>query len=138
MKKKAYLKELDKLNLDKNSYCIIASGSMLMHGLCSDCADIDIRVTEELFASLDKQYHMKQSSRYDYVYELSDIIDVNCRNFNRDNIEFIDGYPVEKLEVNLEWMLANNRPKDQAKIKIIREYLNNHDKSERLWNLTRR
>ena len=28
----------------------------------------------------------------------------SLEGFNKDNIEFIDGYPVEKLEVNLKWM----------------------------------
>ena len=124
MNKEEYLKKLDELKLDKNSYCIIASGSMLMHGLTDTCNDIDIKVTEELFNELLDKYHMKQSDRYDYVYELSDDIDVNCRNFTHDNIEFVDGYPVEKLEVNLKWMLENNRPKDQEKIRKIKEYLN--------------
>ena len=124
MNKEEYLKRLDELKLDKNSYCIIASGSMLMHGLTDTCNDIDIKVTEELFNELLDKYHMKQSDRYDYVYELSDYIDVNCRNFTHDNIEFVDEYPVEKLEVNLKWMLENNRPKDQEKKRKIKEYLN--------------
>ena len=46
MNKEEYLKKLDSLNLDKNSYCIIASGSMLMYGLRDICNDIDIRVTK--------------------------------------------------------------------------------------------
>ena len=117
-----YLKKLDELNLDKNSYCIIASGAMLMHNLRDNCNDIDIRVSKELFQELLDKYNMKQSDRYDYVYELGDI-DVNCRNFDRNNIEFVDGYPVEKLEIQLNWMLENNRPKDQEKIKILQEYL---------------
>ena len=124
MNREEYLKIVDSLNLDKNSYCIIASGSMLMHGLSDTCNDVDIKVTKELFDELLIKYNMKQSSRYDYVYELSDNIDVNCRNFDRDKIEFIDGYPVEKLEVQLKWMLKNNRPKDQEKIKLVKEYLN--------------
>lgn len=49
MKKQEYLNELNSLNLDKNSYCIIASGAMLMHGLCDECADIDIKTTKILF-----------------------------------------------------------------------------------------
>ena len=118
-----YLKKLDELNLDKNSYCIIASGSMLMHNLRDNCNDIDIRVSKELFQELFDKYNMKQSDRYDYAYELGDIIDVTCRNFDKDNIEFVDGYPVEKLEIQLNWMLENNRPKDQEKIKILQEYL---------------
>ena len=123
MNKIEYLKKLDELNLDKNNYCIIASGSMLMHNLRDNCNDIDIRVSKELFQELFDKYNMKQSDRYDYVYELGDIIDVTCRNFNKDNIEFVDGYPVEKLEIQLNWMLENNRPKDQEKIKILQEYL---------------
>lgn len=124
MDKIEFLKKLDSLNLDKNSYCIIASGSMLMHNLKDNCNDIDIRVTKELFQELLDKYHMKQSSRYDYVYELNDEIDVNCKNFNKKNIEIVDGYPVESLEVQLNWMIENNRPKDQEKIKIIKDYLN--------------
>ena len=128
MNKKEYLKQLDKLNLDKNSYCIIASGAMLMYGLCDECNDIDIKTTKELFESLKKKYNMKQSSRYDYVYELNDIFDVNCMNFNPSMIEFVDGYPVEKLEVNLKWMKENNRPKDQEKIRIIESFLESRNK----------
>lgn len=123
MKKQEFLNKLDKLNLDKNSYCIIASGSMLMYGLCDECNDLDIKTTKELFDLLKEKYHMKQSDRYDYVYELDDETDVNCKNFDPNMIEFVDGYPVEKLEVNLKWMKENNRPKDQEKIRKIEEFL---------------
>ena len=123
MKKQQFLHELDKLNLDKNSYCIIASGSMLMYDLCEDCNDIDIRTTKELFNTLNEKYHMRQSDRYDYVYELNDFIDVNCKNYDPNLIEFVEGYPVEKLEVNLKWMKENNRPKDQEKIIKIEGFL---------------
>ncbi len=128
MKKAEYLEKLNKLHLDKNSYCIIASGSLLMNNLCDECADIDIKTTKEIFDELKEKYNMKQSTRYDYVYELNDYIDVNCKNFNHDNIEFIDGYPVEKLEVNLKWMLENNRPKDKEKIIKIQEFLKRRNK----------
>ena len=125
MNKEEFLRIVDSLNFDKNEYCIIASGSMLMHGLTDYCNDVDLKVSKELFDELMNKYHMKQSERYDYVYELSDNIDVNCKNFNKDNIEIVDDYPVEKLEINLEWMIANNRDKDKEKIRIIKEYLEN-------------
>ena len=123
MKKMEFLKKLDDLHLDRNSYCIIASGSLLMHNLYDECADIDIRVTKDVFQELLERYHMKRSARYDYVYELSDDIDVNCKNYNPDIIEFVDGYPVESLESQLQWMIEYNRPKDHEKIKKIRDYL---------------
>lgn len=123
MVKKEFLKRLDELNLDKNKYCIIASGVMLMYGLKDECNDIDLKVTKELFDELMNKYQMKQSDRYDYVYELLDIFDVNCRNFDKNNIEIIDGYPVESLKLQLDWMIENNREKDKEKIEKIKNYL---------------
>ena len=123
MNKVQYLEIVDKLNWDKSQYCIIASGVMLMHGLREEVDDVDLKVSPALFQKLLYQYHMPQSSRYDYVYELADNIDVNCRDFNSDDIEWVDGYPVEKLEKQLAWKLANNRPKDAEDIRKIQEYL---------------
>ena len=123
MNKEQYLGIVDKLNWDKSQYCIIASGVMLMHGLREEVDDVDLKVSPALFQKLFYQYHMPQSSRYDYVYELADNIDVNCRDFNSDDIEWVDGYPVEKLEKQLAWKLANNRPKDAEDIRKIQEYL---------------
>lgn len=123
MKKKEFLKVVDSLGLDKTSYCIIASGVMLMYGLRDECTDVDLKVSKELFQKMLKIYHMKKSDRYDYVYELSDIIDVNCRNFNPNEITFVDGYPVESLELQLKWKEENNRLKDQEDIQKIKEYL---------------
>ena len=134
MNKTEYLSILDSLDLDKSSYCIIASGAMLMHGLRDSCEDVDIKVTEKLFQELLIKYNMKQSSRYDYVYELNDKIDVNCKNYDPNNIEFIDGYPVEKLEIQLSWMLENNRPKDQDKIRVIKEYLDKNYKNGEIYH----
>ena len=107
MNKDEYLRKLDELNLDKNNYCIIASGAMLMHNLRDNCNDIDIRVSKELFQELLDKYNMKQSDRYDYVYELGDIIDVTCRNFDKDNIEFVDGYPLSQVFINIQNYVQN-------------------------------
>lgn len=123
MKKREFLEIIDTLQFDKSQYCIIASGVMLMHDLREEVDDVDLKVSPTLFQKLLEQYHMPQSQRYDYVYELSDSIDVNCRDFNPADIEWVDGYPVEKLEKQLAWKLANHRSKDEADIQKIQEYL---------------
>ena len=127
MKKEQFLKKIDELNLDKNEYCIIASGVMLMHGLREETSDVDLKVSEKLFDELMNKYGMRQSDRYDYVYELLDIYDINCKNFDRNNIEFVDGYPVESIKLQLDWMIENKREKDKEKINIIKEYLMKKD-----------
>ena len=123
MDKQEFLEIIDTLKLPKDQYCIIASGVMLMHGLRKQVDDVDLKVSPELFDDLMKKYNMPQSSRYDYVYELASNIDVNCVNFDPKAIESVDGYPVESLERQLAWKLANNRPKDQDDIIKIQDYL---------------
>ena len=123
MNKEEYLKKLDELNLDKNMYCIISGGVMLMHNLKETTQDIDIKVKPEYFNELEKRFNIKKSPKYDYLYELSDEIEVAKLDFNEDEVEYIDGYPIELLEIELDWKIKNNREKDQEAIKVIKKYL---------------
>ena len=123
MNKKEFIKKLDSLNLDKNRYCIISGGVMLLYNLKPTTEDIDIKVRPDYFEELKSKYEFKKSPKYDYLYELNDKTEVAVLDYNDDDIIIIDGYPVESLELQLKWMLEQNRPKDQEKIKIIEDYL---------------
>lgn len=123
MNKKEYLNKLDKLNLDKDRYCIISGGVMLLYGLKDSTADIDIKITPDYFEELKLKFKFKKSPKYSYLYEISDDIEVAVQEYNKTDIEFVDNYPVESLKLQLEWMIKNNREKDKEKIKIIKKYL---------------
>lgn len=120
-----YLKKLDELKLDKNRYCIISGGIMLLYGLREETEDIDIRIRPDYFEELKKRFKFKKSSKLDNLYELSNEIEVRVLDYDDSNIEMYDGYPVWKLELQLEWFKEHNRDKDKKKIKIIEEYLKN-------------
>ena len=123
MNKQEYIKKLDSLKLDKSSYRIISGGVMLLYDLKDSTADIDIKVRSDYFEKLQKIFSFKKSSKYPNLYEISDNIEVKVQNFDDNDTKIIDGYPVESLELTLQWMLEQNRPKDQEKIKIIQQYL---------------
>ena len=123
MNKKEYLKKLDSLNLDKNKYCIISGGAMLMHGLKEKTNDIDIKVLPEYFEELKRIYSFNKSPKYSYLYELGEDVELAVQDFNENDIDIVDGYPVLKLEIELEWKIKNNREKDKESIKIIKKYL---------------
>lgn len=129
MNKKEFIKKLNSLNLDKSCYRIISGGVMLLYGLKDSTADIDIKVKPDYFEKLQKIFSFKKSSKYPNLYEISDDIEVKVQDFDNDNTKIVDGYPVESLELTLQWMLEQNRPKDQEKIKIIQEYLKNNKAS---------
>lgn len=126
MDKREYIKKLESLRLDKNYYRIISGGVMLLYGIKDSTADIDIRVKPAYFKKLKTKFNFKKSSKYPDLYEIGDNVEVKVSDFNDDDTRLIDNYPVESLELTLEWMLEHNRPKDQQKIKDIQKYLQNN------------
>ena len=123
MNKKEYLNKINNLRLDKNRYCIISGGVMLLYGLKDSTEDIDIKIRPDYFEELKSVFRFKKSPKYPYLYEISEDIEIAVLDYNKDDVKFVDGYPVESLELQLKWMIENKRDKDQDKIRIIKEYL---------------
>ena len=123
MNKKEYLSRLDELNLDKSKYCIISGGTMLMYGLKDTTVDIDIKVLPNYYEELKNRFNIKKSSKYPYLYEISDEIEIAVLDFDKSDLEYIDEYTLESLELQLEWKIKNNREKDKEEIIKIKEYL---------------
>ena len=124
MNKNEYLNKLKALNLDKNRYCIISGGVLLLYGLKETTSDIDLKIKPDYFQELKKRFNFKKSNKYSYLYELNDMIEVAVLDFSKEDIKIVDDFPVESLELQLNWMLKNSRAKDLEKIEIIKEYLN--------------
>jgi len=123
MDKDEYLKKLDRLQLDKAKYCILSGGAMVMHGLKERTADIDIKVRPDYFEELKTKFSFKKSPKYDYLWELGEDVEVAVQDYDEKDVEMVDGYPVIRLELELEWKLRHNRPKDQESIRILKAYL---------------
>lgn len=59
MFQKEQIKEfLRELNLDPNEYCLIAGGSLVMHGIKQETEDIDLCVSEKGFQYLHEHFQV--------------------------------------------------------------------------------
>ncbi|MCR5572324.1 MAG: hypothetical protein K6F57_00930 [Candidatus Saccharibacteria bacterium] len=123
MNKEEYKKKLDALGLDKNRYCVISGGTMLLYGLKETTEDVDIKVRPDYFEELKAKFKFKKSPKYSYLWELDDETEVAVLDYDDSDVVMVDGYPAESLELQLKWMLEHNRLKDQKKIRTIRDYL---------------
>ncbi len=123
MNKEEYKKKLDALGLDKNRYCVISGGTMLLYDLKETTEDVDIKVKPDYFEELKTKFKFKKSPKYPYLWELDDETEVAVLDFDDSDVIIVDGYPAESLELQLKWMLEHNRPKDQKKIRTIRDCL---------------
>lgn len=128
MKKQEYLERLDSLNLDKEKYCIISGGVLLLYGIKEETEDIDIKLLPDYFDELNEIFNFKKSPKYDYLYELGDDIELARLPFSKEDVYIVENHPVESLKKQLEWMEKNKREKDKEKIEKIKKYLkeNNH------------
>ena len=123
MNKLEFIEKLDGLKLDKNRFCVIAGGMMLLRGLRKETADIDIKIRPDYFNELKKSLNFEKSPKYPYLYNISDDVEVAVLDYDDSDTEIVDGYRTESPEMLLKWMLENNRPKDQEKIKVLQSYI---------------
>lgn len=119
-----YKERLESLGIEKNDYVIISGGVMLFNGLKESTEDVDIMVKPEVFKKLKENVPFKKSPKYNYLYEMYDDVEVAVEGYNDNCYDVIDGYKVEKLEIELKWKKENKRKKDIEAIKIIENYLN--------------
>ena len=125
MNKQEYIKRLNSLGLDKKRFCIISGGVMLLYGLKDATEDIDIKMRPNYFDEIKGRFPVRKSPKYDYLYELNDFFEVAVLDYQDSDVRIVNGYPVKSLELQLEWMLSQNREKDKEKIKIIQRFLKN-------------
>lgn len=95
----------------------------MLYGLKEETEDIDIKIRPDYFDELNGRFNFRKSPKEEYLYEISDDVEVAVLDYDDKDTVIVDGYPVESLELLLDWMIDRNRPKDQEKIKILKAYL---------------
>lgn len=126
---KQLLKELDELNLPKDSYAIFGSGPLAVRELIKT-DDLDIFVKKELFKLLANKY--KVTKKFGDVIIIDNIEIVSDFPPFYDNIDkFIDNsetiskhnFVNLKDTIHLKEIMKINKDKNKNHIKLINEYL---------------
>lgn len=128
---------LKELGLPLGQYAITGSGPMGIRNL-KEIGDIDILVTEELWAELAKKYRVVDENGIRSVQFPGGIIEAfgvdSFYSFEKtledptfkeriENAELIDGLPFESLKHVLYYKNKMGRDKDLRDIELIQEYL---------------
>lgn len=132
MKKEELLKLVESLKLPKGEYYILGGGSLVMFGLKETTADLDLCVSDELFARLKEEYNLKEENKKECgFYPISDIIEIIPNPKEKFNAEEIDGYLVEKPSQILEFKKKRNAPKDIPYIDKIEKFIESRIQSKK-------
>lgn len=116
---------VDSLHFPKEEYYILGSGSLVLYGIREIANDLDLCISKELFELLKKQNRVEENSQNDCgFYYISSNIEVVVNSKQEFDRDYVDGYPVERLENILRFKEKRNKPKDQTDIQKIKEYMN--------------
>ena len=124
MNKEELLKLVESLNIPKDEYYILGGGSLVMFGIKETTSDLDLCVSNELFAKLKEKYNLDENDKNECgFYQISDIIEIIPNPKEEFTAQEIDGYKVEELKRILEFKKKRNAPNDKLYIEKITQYL---------------
>lgn len=124
MNKEELLKLVESLNIPKDEYYILGGGSLVMFGIKETTSDLDLCVSNELFAKLKEKYNLDEKDKNECgFYQISDIIEIIPNPKEEFTAQEIDGYKVEELKRILEFKKKRNTQKDKPYIEKITQYL---------------
>ncbi len=125
MDKQEIIKRLRELNLPKDEYYVLSGASLVLRGIREKCSDIDLCISEELFADVkDKLGMTPEKINSCNFYHLSDSLEIVVDKKDRFNMEKGDEFNLEDINTILAFKESRNLPKDQRDIANIKKYLN--------------
>ncbi len=124
MNKEQLLTLLSKLNFPKDEYYILSGASLVIRGIREQASDLDLCISEELFEQIKNKYNLTEDKKNEYgFYHINNFIEVVVNKKSDFNMDFCNPYNLENLNTILEFKIKRNKPKDQADIQKIKEYL---------------
>ena len=125
MNKQEIIKRLRDLNLPKDEYYVLSGASLVLRGIREKCSDIDLCISEELFADIKDRLKMTPDKINSCnFYHLSDFLEMVVDKKSRFNMEKGDEFNLENINTILAFKESRNLPKDQQDIANIKKYLN--------------
>ncbi len=121
MKKQKIIELLERLDLYKHEYCVLASGALVIYGILEEAGDLDLVVDENGFEKIKKMYptiYKRQDGWYTVTDEIEIVVGVAKKSF-------CDGYPVQDLQELLGFYKNRNKEKDKVRIEKINQFLEN-------------
>ena len=118
MNRKEIIKYLKKYNFDPKKYIIISGAAMVLYGFKEDTPDIDISVTKEYKKELLKNFNCVLENPKTDAYMIDNIVNFGSNYYKRRR-DYVEGFPVQRVEDLISLKMKLNRKKDKADLKEI-------------------
>lgn len=124
MNKTELLDLLEELNFPKNEYYILAGGSLVLRGIKEKTNDLDLCISENLFAEIKEKYNLTNEKKSKCgSYKVNDKLEIVVDKKENFKMEVGEKYNLEDLQTLLNFKLKRNLPKDKNDIENIKRLL---------------
>ena len=130
MSKQEFFELINNLNLPKEEYYILSSGSLAIFGLRDEPGDLDLCVSEDLFEILKQRYGLTELDRNECgFYKINDLVEIvkNKKSTFDEKRVWEKGYPVESLQSILQFKKGRMKKRDAEDIAKIEQYLSQRE-----------
>ena len=120
---------LNQLNFPKDKYALGTSGSLVLFGIKEKANDLDIDCDSVFYDSFLKKgykewvYYPKEGHTARIIDLSEEVQLIRKESLNREDIVFIDGFPVYSVESVRKFKEFLGREKDKKDIELIDSYL---------------
>lgn len=122
MKREELIKLIDSLELDREEFWILSSGSLVLRNLLEEAGDLDIAVTRKGLDELYKKYNVvsKGNNWYKICSNIECVLDT------------IGNYNLLSLNEYYKFLEKSTREKDKVKLDIVKRALINSKKNDKI------
>ena len=130
MKREELIKLIDSLELDKEEFWILSSGSLVLRNLLEEAGDLDIAVTQKGLDELYKKYNVvpKGNNWYKICSNIECVLDTK----DSSKYEKVGNYNLLSLNEYYKFLEKSTREKDKVKLDIVKRTLINSKKNDKI------
>ena len=121
MNKEELEEVIKKLNIPKEEFYVLSSGSLTLRGLFS-AGDLDLCVSEKGLDLLKKKFKLKKKENG--FYQVNEKVECIVDDLSKRRYDDLGNYNAQSLEDYYEYLINSKREKDKIRLEIVKKELN--------------
>ncbi len=121
MDKKELEKVIKDIDIPKEEFYVLSSGSLVLRGLFKDAGDLDICISEKGLELLKNKFDLKKKENGFYI--VNDKIECVVEDLNERRYDDFGNYNLQSLEEYYDYLILSKREKDKIRLEIVKKEL---------------
>ena len=119
--KKEIEKVIKDLDIPKEDFYVLSSGSLVLRGLFKDAGDLDICISKKGLELLKNKFNLKKKENGFYI--VNDKVECVVEDLNERRYDDFGNYNLQNLEEYYDYLITSKGEKDKIRLEIVKKEL---------------